>query len=203
MLKEIEDSNMSLFYISTDKEILFERHKLFQEVGVPALLKNGFEFDPFKTSWHGQYDKGIQGYIYQFARLSENKYLERLEVYIIKGESWIQIFLNIFELLPRLDFLSDLNQFEGIKYGTTPNNLTKMRLRNDDYKGPPIFYMLFLPEYRLGKFYTNAGFLKEVKKLKELIKSDMENIDSFVKRWHEKHKANVTDWKGNVITQNN
>jgi ubiquinone biosynthesis protein Coq4 len=57
--------------------------------------------------------------------------------------------------------------------------------------------MMFLPEHKLGKFYTKQGFDSEVAKLKELIKKDMEEIDYFVKRWHELHKPIITDWEGN------
>lgn len=76
-----------------------------------------------------------------------------------------------------------------------------MRLRSDDYKGPPIFYMLFLPEYKIGSYYTKVGYEAELAKLKKLIKSDMENIADFVKRWHELHKTNITDWEGNILSK--
>lgn len=74
-----------------------------------------------------------------------------------------------------------------------------MRLRSDDYKGPPIFYMIFLPEHKIGSYYTKSGYEAELVKLKKLIKSDMENIDDFVMRWHELHKPNLTDWEENII----
>lgn len=74
-----------------------------------------------------------------------------------------------------------------------------MRLRSDDYKGPPLFYMLFLSEHKIGKYHTKAGYEKEIGKLKKLIKTDMGNMDNFVKRWYELHKPNVTDWKGYIL----
>ena len=151
-----------MFYSKTDKQLLEIRNTIFIEEGIPALEKNNFELDPFKTSWHGQYDTGIQGYIHQYSRLKEEIYLERIQVYILNNERWIQINLNIFELNPRLDVLSKLNNYEGIKLGVSPNNLTEMRLRSDDYKGPPLFYMLFFPEHKLGKFNSKTSFNKEV-----------------------------------------
>ncbi len=201
ILKEIKDHSMGLIYKVSDKELLGVRNEIFKSVGIPSLLKNGFELDPFNTSWHGQYDKNIKGCIYQFSRLREQKYLERIEVFILNGEKWIQIYLNIFELQPKLGNLLQLNQFEGIKFGIAPNSSTKMRLRSDDYKGPPLFYMLFLPEYKIGKFNTKKGFEIQIEKLKNLIKTDMEDIDSFVERWHELHKPNITDWEGNITSK--
>ena len=74
-----------------------------------------------------------------------------------------------------------------------------MRFRSDDYKGPPIFYMLFCPEYKLGSYVTKSGFERQVKKLGSLIEKDMRNIDSFVKRWHELHTPLVTTWEGEIV----
>ena len=74
-----------------------------------------------------------------------------------------------------------------------------MLLRSDDYKGPPIFYMIFLPEHKIGNYYTKAGYETKLKKLKILIQSDMKNINKFIKRWYELHKPNITDYEGNII----
>lgn len=190
-----------MFYSKTNKQLLEIRNAIFVEEGIPALEKNTFELDPFKTSWHGQYDTGIQGYIHQYSRLKKERFLERIQVYILKNERRIQINLNIFELTPRLDALSNLNKYEGIKLGISPNNHTEMRLRSDDYKGPPLFYILFFPEHKLGKFNNKTSFSKEVLKLSRLIRKDMENIDSFIKRWHEIHTPNIIDWEGNPVSQ--
>lgn len=199
MLKEIKSDKMGLLYKVSDKELLSVRNNIFKEVGIPALESNGFVRSPFKTSWFGQYYGGIEGYPYEFCRLSAGEFLEMIEVYIVKGDKYIQIFLNIFELEPSIESLSDLKDYEGIKYGMPPNSLTKMRLRNDDYKGPPLFYMLAFPEHKIGRFYRKTGYEREVSKLKALIKKDMINIDSFVERWHELHKPNKTDREGNRI----
>lgn len=87
---------------------------------------------------------------------------------------------NTFELSPNLNSINDLNQNVGLGFAMPSNNLTKMRLRSDDYKGPPLFYMLFLPEHKVGSFYTQSGDIKEILKLKRLIESDMKRIDEFV-----------------------
>lgn len=192
---------MAIIYKASDKDILQVRNEIFKEVGIPALLENDFEFSPFKTSWHGEYDRSIRGYVYDFSRLNGNKILENISVHIISGERWIQIHLNIFELNPNVNSLSFLKESEGLEFGTPDKVSTRMRLRSDEYKGPPIFYMLFLPEHKLGNFYSQKGFKKEVHKLKKLIESDMKNINHFVKRWHEKFVPFKTDWEGNKIAK--
>jgi len=74
-----------------------------------------------------------------------------------------------------------------------------MRLRGDDYKGPPLFYMFVLPEYKVGRFLSKGGYEKELTKLNALVKKDMTNIDLFVKRWQELHKPYKTDFEGNIV----
>ncbi|SFE01496.1 hypothetical protein [Flavobacterium phragmitis] len=92
-----------------------------------------------------------------------------------------------------------LKDLDGLGFSDLSYRSTRMRLRNDDYKGPPIFYMLFLPEHKLGKFYTKNGYKKEVEKFKKLIQSDMQNIEGFIKRWHELYIPFKTDWEGNTL----
>ncbi|SFE01469.1 hypothetical protein [Flavobacterium phragmitis] len=66
---------MVLTYKVSEKEILKIRNEIFKEVGVSSLSANGFEFSPYKTSWHGQYDRSIRGYIYDFCRLTKENCL--------------------------------------------------------------------------------------------------------------------------------
>jgi len=199
MHKEIKDLDMGVFYKVTDKQLLQDRNAIFKEVGISALEKNGFETATFKTSWNGEYNKSTQGYSYQISRVKEKKFLETIDVHILKGESWIQIYLNIFELTPQIEDVSILKNHEGLSFDNIQNRITKMRLRSvDDYNGPPLFYMLFFPEHKVGRYYTKSGYEAEINKLKKLIKSDMENIDDFVKRWHELHRPSLTDWEGNI-----
>ena len=61
--------------------------------------------------------------------------------------------------------------------------------------------MFVLPEHKIGSYYSKSRFEREINRLKKLIKSDMENIDDFVTRWHELHKPHITDWEGNLIRE--
>ena len=77
-----------------------------------------------------------------------------------------------------------------------------MRLRSDDYKGIPLFYMLFCEEHKIGSFYTKSGYQKRLQELSTLIAKDMNNIDSFIKRWKEMYPPNITNWEGESIERN-
>jgi len=187
---------MGLFSKVSDKEVLEIRNKVFLESGIPSLKENGFIQSPFPNAWYGKDDIG--GYTYELCKLSSNSHLEIITTYIVKGDKWIKIYLNIFKLDPTPSSLKELKTVDSIKFSLPPNSLTKMRLRNDDYKGPPLFYMLFLPEHKLKSFNSKSSPEERTKELGSLIKKDMQNIDSFVKRWHELHTPNVTDWEGNI-----
>lgn len=192
---------MGLFYKNSDKQSLEDRNNIFKEVGIIALKNKGFVNSPFNGDWHGEYDKSNQSYLYQFCRIQNNTYLEILYVSIYKQDNRINFYLYINEFFPKINSINELVGYEGLPFSMTVKNKSKyMRLRNDDYKVPPLFYMLFLPEHKIGNYYTKSGYEAELTKLKSLIKSDMENIDTFVKRWHEIHKPSVTDWYGNTIS---
>lgn len=183
---------MGLFYKILDKEFLKVRNKIFLEKGVPALFKNGFEKSPFPNSWYGKDDIG--GYTYELCRLSNSSNLEIITTFIVKGDKWIQIYLNIFKLYPELTSLEELETIDGIKFDLPPNSLTKMRLRVDDFKGIPLFNFV---EHRLKPFFSQNGLEKRVKELGVLIEKDLKNIDSFIEKWHGLHPLNLTDWEGN------
>ena len=187
---------LSSFKLS-DKELVEVRNRIFLERGIPRLKQNGFAKSPFSTSWFGRNNLG--DYTYELCRLSEGSVLEFITTEIIKGDRWIQIFLNIFKLLPPLSSLDQLIGLEGTHYDLPPNSKTKMRLRCDDYKGPPIFHMLFLPKHKIKCFHSRSGFEKRVKELGDLIEKDMTNIDRFVKRWHELHEPSIVEWEGKRI----
>ena len=191
---------MGLFYKVSDKELLERRNKIFVDKGIFALSKNGFRQSPFSGAWFGKDDDG--GYSYELCRLTRDSEVQILEADIIKGESWIQIRLNIFKLNPNIVSFEELRDLDGIQFHLPPNSITRMRLRSDDYKGPPLFYMLFLPEHKIGKYKSKTGLERRIKELGDLIEKDMSNIDYFVKRWHEIHgEPMVTDWKGNQINK--
>ena len=191
---------MGMFYRVSEKQLLADRNSLIKEVGIPSLLKNGFIKSPFLGIWFGEYDNNTKGYSYELCRLTNDKILEVIDFSALKDEPWIKVNLNIYQLEPAPNQIEDLAGKDGLNFHLPPNSLTKMRLRSDDYKGPPLFYMLFLPEYKIGNYYTKSGYEAEIKKLKKLIKSDMENIDHFVKRWYEIYRNPIkTTWEGNPI----
>ncbi|TCC99154.1 hypothetical protein [Pedobacter hiemivivus] len=181
------------------KELLITRNNIFSDYGIPELEKNSYVKSPFRTSWFGEYDSNISGYSYELCKLTNQNQLHIITASIVKGDKRIKIDLNIFELNEKLNSIAELKDCDGMNFHLPPNDLTTMGLRSDDYKGPPLFYMLFLPEYKLGKYKTQSSFEKEVNKLRVLVKKDMTNIDLFVKRWYELHKPNVTDREGNVV----
>lgn len=193
---------MPLFYKTPYKQLLQDRNNIFKQIGVPALEKNGFVKSPFKGAWHGEYYSGHSTYCYVFCRITQNKFLEVLHVSIRRKEKSIVIHLFVNELLPNVDSIDDLKGYDGFPFSKNVKNHDKyMHLRLDDYKGPPIFYMFFFPRHKIGTYFTKSGYANEVNKLTKLIKKDMENIDRFVKRWHEIHKPNLTDWKGNDVAK--
>jgi hypothetical protein len=83
---------MALFYKISDKELLFIRNKIIQEVGIHALEKNGYFKSPFSTTWFGRDDSG--NFNYELSRISKN-HIEIITIYINKGKKWIKMFLNV------------------------------------------------------------------------------------------------------------
>lgn len=185
---------MGLFCKVSEKELLNIRNQIFLNKGIPALKLNGFEQSPFSTGWYGKDDSG--DYSYELCRLSKSLHLHMLFVDIIKGDKWIQIRLNIFNLKPRLKSIEKIKGVDGLQYHLPPNSLTQMRLRIDDYEGMPLFRM---KDHKLKSFYSKSGLEKRSKELRDLIEQDLTNIDSFVNRWHELHEPNAVDWEGNKI----
>lgn len=185
---------MVKFHKVSDKDLLVVRNNLFTEVGIPALKENGFGKSPFSGSWFGKNNLG--DFTYEMCRISKKSHLEIVQVHISKGDTWIKIYLNIFELNPVVNNCDQLTNIDGIKFSLPPNNLTKMRLRIDDYHGIPLFRT---NEHKIGSYHTKKGYENRVLKLKELIKDDLMNIDSFVSRWYELHTVNKTDREGNMV----
>ncbi|MEO6732332.1 MAG: hypothetical protein ABIN01_14035 [Ferruginibacter sp.] len=187
---------MGLVYKISDKELLDIRNKIFIESGIQSLEKNSFTKSPFSTALFGRNNLG--DYTYELCRVSKGSQLEILVTHISKGDNWIKIYLNIFKLFPEIQSIEQLNGVDGLQYHLLPNSLTKMRLRVDDIKGIPLFnYHFMFGGHKLKSFKTERGLKKGMKELSSLIKEDLTNIDSFVKRWYEIHQVNVTDWKGN------
>lgn len=185
---------MGLFYSATKKELLDIRNKIFLEKGIPELNKNGFIKSPFLSSWYGR--NNLKDFTYNLSRLSPNSQLELVTAHIIRGEKWIQLFLNIFEIKPGLTSLDELKSIDGIQFSLPPNTISDMRLRCDDFKNIPLTNLLFHKEYKLKSFYTKKGLNNRVKELGEIIEKDMANINHFINRWHEIHRPMITNWDG-------
>lgn len=173
---------MGLIYKVEDAILLKTRNEIFKEAGISTLLANGFMANPYQTSLNGELNRNNRGYNYQFSRLSQEKYLERIEVLINNDDKSIQIFVNVFDVKSNLDAFPALSDLAGADFSQLAFRLTRMRLR-DNYIGPSLFNKLFFPAHELGTFYTERGFNKKAEKLKKLIKSDIENLDGFIEKW--------------------
>lgn len=190
---------MGLFYKAKSKEMTQLRKNIFLEKGIPALNQKGFVRSPFSTSWYG-YHPGI-GYEYYLCRLNDNSILETIEVSIVSGDRWIKISLNIFELSPAVSSINQLTGVDGLQYALPPNSISEMQLRNDDVKGAPILDFNFMfRNHKIYSYYTQKGLKQRAIQLGNRIEKDLLNIDDFIKRWHEMHTINKTDWQGNQIT---
>lgn len=180
-------------YTLSDKELVEVRNGIFLERGVPPLVRNGFAKSPFSTAWYGKDNMG--GYSYELCKV-EKDFLCQLFVYIVSGDRWIQVFLNVFDLSPKLESIDQLRGVSGLKYQLPPNSLTRMRLRIDDRERLHLFGR---KEYKLKSFSSEIGLKKRVQQLGELIEQDMNTIDIFVDKWFLLHKPNVTNWEGELL----
>jgi hypothetical protein len=185
---------MSIFYRPPDKELLDVRNKIVLETAIPLLIEKGFTKSPFSTAWFGR--NNLNDFDYELCRLTKNSQIEIFTIYVARGDKWIQFNLNIFELYPTPKSIDELNKINGLQFCLHPNSLTKMRLRSDDIKGPPIFSIRYMNGHKLNRFFTKEGLNQSINSLTNIIKCDIENFEMFVKRWHEQHKPLKTDWEG-------
>ncbi|MES2276415.1 MAG: hypothetical protein V4592_10355 [Bacteroidota bacterium] len=185
---------MELFYKVSRKELLDIRNEIFVKNGIPALEKNGFERSPFTVANYGR--NNLKDFTYDLCRVNELSHLEKITTHISRGDRYIKIFLNIFELRPAIHSLGQLKKNEGMPFYLPPNSIAEMRLRSGDFKGMPLFNFT---HHKLKSFYFKSGYRSSVKDLKNLIESDLTDIDHFIKRWHELHQPMITDWEGNAI----
>lgn len=190
---------MALFYTASPKELLQIRNKIFLDVGLPALQKNGFEKSPFSTAWFGKNED--VGYSYELCRLVGLDTFEIISVHIVRRDIWIQIFLNIFKIQPHLDSINQLRNLDGLKFHLPPNSASSMRLKSDDIVGPPILNRDYMfRNHKLKAYYTKPGLAKRADELEKIIARDLNNIEYFIKRWNEIHKPMVTTWEGTPIS---
>ena len=190
-----------MFYSIKNSEILKIRNYIFLYNAVPYLKQNGFVESPFLDANFGKNNRQL--YIYEMCRL-ENSNLEFLTTYISLRDRYIQIRLNIFQLSPIPKNISELENINGIKFYLPPNSQKEERLDIDMLKTIPLFsYRFWFENYKLKSFHTKFGLDMAIRKLKYLIERDMKNINSFVEKWRQFHKPNITDWEGNIIELNN
>lgn len=190
---------MGLFYKATPKEITSLRNNIFIEKGIPALNQKGFVRSPFSTAWYGRDEHA--GFTYELCRLNANSALEIITVYINRGDRWIQIILNIFELHPAVTSIEQLTGVDGLQYCLPPNSISEMRLRTDDRKRAPIFDLgNMYNNHKIYSYYTQKGLKQRVNELGSRIEKDLLNIDQFIARWHELYMPNKTNWKGEAIS---
>lgn len=180
-----------------NKAILKARKGIFLEDALPILKSKGFVDTPFKTSnfgWCGF------GYIYDMCRLREGKFLEFVSVRIPKGDKYIQIFINVFEITPHLISLLPLKEAECLKYFILPNSEKEMRLDSDFINGSPILSKEFwFGGLKLGHYFTKMGYNKQVDKLKKKVKVKVCDIDAYFEKWHGCHRPNLVKWNGELV----
>ena len=185
---------MGLFYRISPEKLFEVRNEIFTKNGIPALEENGFVKSPYKGMRFGKFQAGV--YAYDLCRLTEHSQLEFITTYISKGDEWINVYLNIFQLKPTLKSLTQLHGLDEMQFHLPPNSLTRMRLRIDDFKGIPLFRTI---EHKIKSFYSQKGFQKRVGELSQLIESDLKNINSFVNSWNNLRRPMTTTWEGKKI----
>ncbi len=146
---------MGIIYKVSAKELLDIRNKIVLETAIPSLSKSGFQKTPFSSSWFGR--NNLKDFTYELCRLRSDSILEIIEIHISRGDRWIQVFLNIFELKPLVKSLDQLDGADALHYKLPPNSITKMRLRTDDMKGPPFFRLSYMHGHKLKTFKTNPA----------------------------------------------
>lgn len=180
----------------SDKELLQVRNSIFLNA-VPYLMKSGFKQSPFKTHLYGRNNLG--DYSYDFARIS-NYYLELLTIHISTGDRWIKIFLNIFNPRPHINSLSELKDYDGLKYRLSPNNSSRMRLETDLLQqSSPLSKILHRNELKLYRTISCRGRIKERIRLERNLIFTFNHIDEYVNIWLTIHTPKITDWDGNII----
>jgi hypothetical protein len=188
---------MGLFYRATPKELLDIRNKIILETAIPSFFKNGFKKSPFSTAWFGR--NAHKDFSYELCRLTSNSRLEIIDIYIARGDRWIKLKLNIFELEPQVDSIDQLNNVDGLQFVLPPNSLTEMHWRSDDIKGPPLFRLNYMFGHKLKSFHTKGGLARNIKRLTKTVQTDSDNLEYFVKRWYELHYPMRTSWTGHEV----
>ncbi|WP_207431470.1 hypothetical protein [Sabulibacter ruber] len=187
---------MGLFYKSTDKELLTIRNKIVTESAIPSLEKLGFKKSPFSTAWYGRNEHG--DFNYELCRFIDGE-LQIVDLYVARGDRYIKVHLNIFNLTPELDSIDQLNGLDGAQFHIPPNSISNMHWRLDDIKGIPLFSLNYMSGHKLGGYWTKSGLTKAKEKLRKTIIHDIANFEYFHKCWHAEYFPLTTTWEGMKI----
>jgi hypothetical protein len=190
---------MGILHTATVKELLEIRNKIVLETAIPCLLQQGFTKSPFSTATNGRNNLG--DFAYELCRLKANTRLEIVTIYLARDDRWIKFHLNIFQLNPKIESIEQLKGVDGLQFKLPPNSLTDMRLRSDDITGIPLLRLRYMGGHKLRPFYTRAGMVQNLQRLKAIVTKDMKGIERFVNRWYELHQPILTSWTGHKIEQ--
>ena len=189
---------MGLLYSITEKEIYAVKRKVFIDKGIPLLYQNCFERSPFSGANFGKYSNQLHAF--EFCKLTDTSTLQKVTVYITRGDRWIQISLNIFQLDKTIKRLEQLKNVDGIKFSIPPNSISNMRLHIDDFRGIPLLnYDFMFREHKLKCYWTKWGFKKRVKQLEQRMVTDLTNFQKYVERWYKLYTPLRTTIEGEII----
>jgi len=96
--------------------------------------------------------------------------------------------------------MAQLKGVDGLQFALPPNSISDMRLRCDDFKGPPLLnYHYMFRNHKIKSYLTKSGLTRSANDLSKIIGSDLTDIDYFVKRWHDLHQPATTTWEGHPV----
>lgn len=189
-----------MFLKITQLESFKIRNNIVLKNVIPELGKKYFTKSPFVNSYYGLANPLL--YIYEMCRLVDCQYIEFITIYISKRNSYIQIYLNIFELSPSLNDIYQLKNIDGLNFHLLPNNKKRARLDMDLLHTIPLFSKRFMFDYyKLHTAWSKKGMERQIEKLKRRLEKDISNIENFIDKWFSIYTPNITQWNGEVIKE--